>query len=89
MAITPQVATPAPARAVPLNVAYTFTFGAWGGIAPFTWASTGTLPTGLTLSTAGVLSGTPTAAGTYNFSVTPTDAVPTAGQAFPVTLVVA
>ena len=35
--------------------------------------TTGTLPTGLTLSSAGVLSGTPTAAGSYTFTVTATD----------------
>lgn len=44
-----------------------FTFSASGGIgAPFTWSVTGgALPAGLTLSPAGVLSGTPTAAGTF------------------------
>jgi hypothetical protein len=88
MAIQPQVALP-PAAKITLNAAFTFTFGAWGGYAPFTFASTGTLPTGITLTSAGVLAGTPTAAGTYNFSVTPTDSVPTAGKALPVTIVVA
>src|SRR5262249_43332016 len=40
----------------------------WG---PLTFAVTaGTLPAGLSLSTAGVLSGTPTAAGTFTFAVT-------------------
>lgn len=38
--------------------------------APVDWSvSTGTLPAGLTLSAAGVISGTPTAAGTFNFTV--------------------
>ena len=41
-----------------------------GGTAPYTFAITaGAQPTGLTLSPAGVLSGTPTAAGTFNFTV--------------------
>lgn len=45
------------------------------GTAPYTFAKTsGTLPTSLTLSSAGVLSGTPTVKGTYNFSVTINDA---------------
>jgi hypothetical protein len=45
-----------------------------GGVTPYTYAlSGGALPTGLTLSTAGVISGTPTAAGTSNFTVTVTD----------------
>src|ERR1700726_4883849 len=38
---------------------------ATGGTAPFTWAvTTGTLPTGLTLNSSGMISGTPTTAGT-------------------------
>jgi Putative Ig domain len=44
--------------------------------APYHWAiSSGALPGGVTLSTAsGKLTGTPTAAGTFNFSITVTDA---------------
>jgi hypothetical protein len=52
---------------------YTHTFTATGGVAPHTFSSTGTLPPGLTLSPAGVLSGTPTAAGTFNFTIVATD----------------
>ncbi|ALN86626.1 autotransporter beta-domain protein [Lysobacter capsici] len=41
-----------------------------GGTAPYTFAITaGALPPGLTLSSGGVLSGTPTAAGSFNFTV--------------------
>ncbi|HEX9204515.1 MAG TPA: putative Ig domain-containing protein, partial [Candidatus Deferrimicrobiaceae bacterium] len=47
--------------------------------------SAGTLPAGLSLSTAGVLSGTPTAAGTYNFTVQVTGGT-TATKAFAVTI---
>ncbi len=36
---------------------------------PFTFTSSGTLPPGLTLSSGGVLSGTPTTTGTFNFTV--------------------
>jgi len=36
-------------------------------------APAASLPTGLTLSTAGVLSGTPTATGSYTFTVTASD----------------
>ncbi|WP_267555566.1 putative Ig domain-containing protein, partial [Rhizobium rhizogenes] len=55
--------------------AYSQTVTASGGTAPYTYAVTaGTLPTGLTLSAAtGVLSGTPTAGGTFNFTITATD----------------
>jgi hypothetical protein len=59
----------------PLNAAYSQTLAAFGGKSPYTWAvaSGSTLPAGLTLSSAGVLSGTPTTAGSTTFSVTVTD----------------
>ncbi len=45
-----------------------------GGTAPYSYAvTTGALPAGMTLSAGGVLSGTPTASGTFNFAVTATD----------------
>ena len=50
-------------------------FTASNGTAPYTFALTsGSLPSGMTLSSAGTLSGTPTAAGAFNFSVQATDA---------------
>lgn len=58
-----------------VNAAYTSTtlVGA-GGTAPYTFAvTTGETPGGLTLSSEGVLSGTPTAAGSTDFTVTATD----------------
>ncbi len=55
--------------------AYSQTFTASGGAAPYTFSqSGGTLPTGLTLTAAGLLSGTPTTPGTFNFAVKVTDA---------------
>ena len=57
-----------------VNVPYNATFTQTGGVAPVTFAVTGgALPLNLTLSTGGVLSGTPTTAGTYNFTITATD----------------
>jgi uncharacterized repeat protein (TIGR02543 family) len=45
-----------------------------GGMMPMHWSiTTGTLPPGLTLSNQGVISGTPTRAGSYNFTVKVTD----------------
>jgi hypothetical protein len=44
-----------------------------GGTAPFTWSETGDLPPGLSLSSSGQLSGTPTRAGTFPISVIVTD----------------
>jgi hypothetical protein len=50
-------------------------FSASGGSAttPFTWSATG-LPDGLSVSPGGTLSGTPTEGGTFDFTVTLTDA---------------
>jgi hypothetical protein len=60
------------------GTSYTATLGATGGVGSysFTWsaASGSTLPPGLTLSSGGVASGTPTATGTYNVVVTASDA---------------
>ncbi|MCP3102365.1 putative Ig domain-containing protein [Myxococcus sp. K15C18031901] len=54
---------------------YSVTLGATGGVAPFTWTvTTGTLPAGLVLGADGVLSGTPTTAGTSTFTVRAQDA---------------
>jgi len=52
---------------------YSQTVSATAGLAPYSFTFTGTLPAGLTLSSAGVISGTPTAFGTANFTVKVTD----------------
>jgi hypothetical protein len=59
-----------------LNVAYpSTTLQATGGVPPFTWTLTsGSLPTGLnSLAANGTISGTPTATGTFDFTVQVTD----------------
>src|SRR6202011_701427 len=57
------------------NTPYSQTLQASGGTPAYTWNITsGSLPAGLTLTaTTGVISGTPTASGTFNFTVTVTD----------------
>lgn len=56
------------------NAAYGVTLDAWGGTPPYVWSKyTGTLPSGLTLSSGGVLSGTPTLAGAWTFTLRVTD----------------
>jgi len=59
-----------------VGVAYNQTLQASGGTTPYTWAiSSGTLPAGLSLNTSsGAITGTPTAAGTSNFTARVTDA---------------
>jgi hypothetical protein len=64
-----------------VGAAYRQTLTASGPAGPFTFAVTdGSLPPGLTLSPAGILSGTPTAAGTFAFAVTATAADGAAGS---------
>lgn len=53
-----------------------YQLAATGGDAPFKYAlSSGALPAGVTITTAGLISGTPTVPGAYPFSVTATDSV--------------
>ncbi|WP_428628099.1 putative Ig domain-containing protein [Sphingopyxis sp.] len=58
-----------------VGIAYNQTATASGGVASYGYAlSAGALPPGLTLSAGGVFAGTPTAGGTFNFTLTATDA---------------
>lgn len=67
---------------------FSASFKAVGGTGPYTLTrGAGMLPPGLTLSPAGDLTGTPTTAGTYMFTVQATDSVPnSASRAFTVTI---
>jgi len=49
------------------------TFSGSGGTGPYIFTETGTLPAGVTLTSGGVLSGTPQATGTFPITVTATD----------------
>lgn len=67
--------TPATLPNGTVGVPYSQTFTGSGGTAPYTFGVTaGALPAGLSLSATGVLSGTPTTAGTSNFTIRATDA---------------
>jgi hypothetical protein len=60
--------------AASINLLYSQTLAATGGVPPYTWSlSSGTLPTGLSLSSSGAITGTPTIAGASAFTVTVTD----------------
>lgn len=64
---------PATLPAMTNGAAYSATFSATGGTAPYTFAvSSGSLPTGLTL-TGNTLSGTFSGSGSYSFTITATD----------------
>jgi hypothetical protein len=63
------------------STAYNQTLTGSGGTGPYTFAVTaGALPPGLALSSAGVLSGTPTSSGNYAFTATATDSLSVAGS---------
>ena len=61
-----------------VNTVYSFTCTASGYPAPTFTKTAGTLPTGLTLTTAGVLSGTPTVTGTFTGTITASNGIGTA-----------
>ena len=68
------VITVNPATAVngAVGTPYSQAFSQSGAGASPTWSSTGTLPPGLTLNASGVLSGTPTTPGIFNFTIVAT-----------------
>jgi predicted outer membrane repeat protein len=55
------------------GVLYSQQFSASNGTAPYTYTYSGSLPSGISLSTSGMLSGTPTSTGSYSFNLTITD----------------
>ncbi|SFE88518.1 putative Ig domain-containing protein [Spirosoma endophyticum] len=71
---TVSVTNPATTNATQ-GTSFNQTFTASGGIAPRSFSlASGSLPAGLSLSTAGVLSGTPTQSGSFSLTVQATDA---------------
>jgi hypothetical protein len=65
-----------------IGAAYSTTLAGNGGATPYTWSlASGTLPAGLSLSTSGVISGTPYITGTSSFTVKVTDSQPTPATA--------
>lgn len=80
--------TPSTLPAATIGASYSQALSTSGGTAPYSYAlNTGTLPSGISLSAAGVLSGTPTTAGSFAFTVHVSDANAfTATQAFTLTV---
>jgi hypothetical protein len=70
----PSVVTASPLNAALTGVPLELTLQAEGGTAPYAWTVTaGSLPAGLALSVAGVLSGTPAAPGIFTFTAQAAD----------------
>lgn len=65
-----------------METSYSTSLAATGGTGPYSWSVTsGSLPTGLSLSTAGTISGMPTAMATSTFTVKVTDSATTQATA--------
>src|SRR5215469_8494720 len=73
--VTPVTITTSTLAGGTQGTAYSQTLTASGGTSPYAWTlvSGTNLPAGLTLSSSGVISGTPTGSGTTNFTVMVTD----------------
>lgn len=75
-----QASTPASITGIPMpvgevGISYTASLGASGGATPYTWSiDSGALPTGLSLTSDGSVSGVPTTPGTFSLTVKATDA---------------
>ncbi|MGA0893857.1 MAG: beta strand repeat-containing protein, partial [Ilumatobacteraceae bacterium] len=72
VAVNPVSITTASLPAATVDAAYSTTLVAAGGSGTYTWTATG-VPAGMSLSSTGVLSGTPTAAATSSISFTVSD----------------
>lgn len=71
---------PASLSSAQVGVAYNQAFSASGGVAPYTFSVTGSLPAGISFNAAtATVSGTPTAAGTFPISVSATDSSAVSG----------
>lgn len=85
--IAPAFTSAAPTATGTLGTAYNYTMTASGSPAPTFAVTAGALPPGLTLSTAGTISGTPTEDGVFTGTVTASNAAsPSATQNFSITI---
>ncbi|MEO7654050.1 MAG: putative Ig domain-containing protein, partial [Bryobacteraceae bacterium] len=80
--------TPSPLPNGTVGTPYSASFSASGGTSPYTWALvTGSLPTGLSFSPAGAITGTPTGTGTFTASIQVNDSAQrTAAQTVTITV---
>ena len=83
----PAFTSAAPTSTGSAGTAYNFTCSASGYPVPTFSRTAGALPTGLTLSNAGIISGTPSAAGTFTGTITASNGIGTAAtQNFSITI---
>jgi hypothetical protein len=86
----PEFTSSPPTTSGTLGVAYNYYCLATGVPSPAFSVTSGALPDGLLISNAGVISGTPTVAGTFSGTITATNgATPDATQAFTITIITA
>ena len=76
---SPSVTNPGSQSGV-VGTAASLQLSATGGTTPYSWSATG-LPPGLSISASGLISGTPTTAGSYTVTATVTDAASKTGSA--------
>ena len=70
----PSITTQSPLPSEPVGVAYSYQILATGGVPPYVFSMNNN-PPGITITQGGVLNGTPTTAGTYNFNIAITDSL--------------
>ena len=81
------ITTTSPLTGGTQGVLYTQQLNATGGTGSYTWTTTsGSWPSGISLSSAGVVSGTPTASGTFNATAQVTSGSQTASRSFQLTI---
>lgn len=70
----PTITTSSPLPNGPIEVPYSQQIAATGGVPPYVFSMNNN-PPGITMTSAGILQGTPPTAGTYNFNIAVTDSV--------------
>lgn len=84
---SPLTITSPPFTPVPVGTALNVTFAARGGVPPYAFSSSGTLPPNAVFNSSGNLTATLNTPGTYAFAVTVTDSVQsTASQGYTITV---
>ena len=66
--------SPSSLPAAKVGTVYSQTITTSGGMSPYIFSTTGALPTGISLSSSGILSGTSSQRGTFSFTITTMDA---------------